>query len=141
MVVLVLSLFITGCSSAKEATKEGLNQEQKEQPTISVVVNSTSSTQEDQWKELKSGYELVVVNVTVTNKGTEPYKFNPNFVSIQAGGKNISVSSKRPKGQEVLNLNNIEPGKSITGIVCFDIPIGATYDVYYDDLKNKMKLK
>lgn len=141
MIILVLSLFIAGCS-AKEASKEVLNQDQKEQqPTISVVVNSTSTTQNDEWKELKAGYELAIVNITVTNSDSKPYQFNPNFVSIQAGGKSISVSSKRPKGQEVLNLSNIEPGKSITGIVCFDIPAGATYDVYYDDLKNKMKLK
>lgn len=137
ILILVFSLIflMVGCGTTPTEPSE------QEEPTISVVVNDQITTQEDEWDELEEGYELAVVNITITNNTDADYEFNPNAVIIQTDNEQIMVSDKHPKGEETLSSYNLEVGESLSGIVCFDIPVGAEYEIYYDDLNdNKFKL-
>lgn len=138
ILILLMMLMLVGCG---EAATNKVEMEVSEEPNISVEVNDQTTTQEDKWNEIKEGYELAVIDITITNNSDADYEFNPNYVVLQTDEKQILESDKQPKDKEVLTSYNLEPGKSLTGIVCFDIPTDTTYELYYDDLgNNKFKL-
>lgn len=137
-IIIALCLLLVGCGTTAKKTTEEV--QKHETPSITVVVNSTERTSVDQWDELKDGYELAVVDITVTNNGEESYEFNPNYLALQHDNNNISCSDKRPKGKDVLTSYTIEPGESLAGIICFEIPIGTEYNLFYDDFNNQIKL-
>lgn len=141
---LVVFLVACGGEKQKEATKETAASAETQQAKegIEVVLNGTSSATEDEWDELEDGYELAIANITVTNNTTEAYEFNPMYLTLQYDNQAVSESFCTPKGQKVLDHFMIEPGKDLTGIVCFDVPIGTTeYNLYYNDFDNEIKLK
>lgn len=126
LLIVCMIVLLTACGIAEQAV------EGESEPTVTVVVNEKSRTAEDQWDEIAEGYELAVVNITVTNNTSENYDFNPNYITIQYDGQTEFVSDKKPAGEDVLNGFIIKPEESITGILCYDIPIGTEYEVVFD---------
>lgn len=70
--------------------------------------------------------EFVIAHVKVTNKGDGRIDvFDQDFVLVDADGKQYSTSDDAILVDDVISLQQVNPGNSIEGLLVFDVPKGT----------------
>lgn len=90
----------------------------------SVVVNKIEKSSGDTYYKPKSGYEFVIVEVTITNTGNSNITYNPYDFQMQNSQGNITDTTLYTTDRDSdLSTGELAPGGTITGTLPFEEPI------------------
>ena len=90
------------------------------------VVNSSKRTKEiNAYTTANRGKELVIVNVTIRNQGSQEISFNSfDFKMQDANGVQTSAHASSYSLPDALNSGSLASGGKVTGSLVFEIPEG-----------------
>lgn len=89
-----------------------------------ITVNDAYTTNGDEYDSAKSGYEYVVVNVTIRNSGEDTIDYNPYDFQVQdSNGKITDPAITFMELGDELDYGSLASGGQVTGSVVFEEPI------------------
>ena len=135
LIMIAMALLLTGCQ-AKEVSQDA-QEETTTNQTLDVKVLGATEHTEDEWGELADTDKLILLEVSITNNGTEEYQFNPMYAVLNVNSQLVSESDKSPKDTEVMHIGFIKPGETLKGFISYAVSKDVTdYDIYYEDYGN-----
>lgn len=88
-------------------------------------VNSVQRTQGDKYIKAKDGKEYVIINVTITNSGTNTASYNPYDFKMQNSQGNITDCDFTDSNSgDRLDSGELAAGGTVTGTIAFEQPVG-----------------
>lgn len=89
----------------------------------SITVNKVTKSQGSEFNRPKSGYEFVVVEVTIKNSGTSTISYDPFDFSMQNSQGNITSTSFSTVDDDWLQSGQLASGGTVTGTISFEEPV------------------
>ncbi|HRQ86896.1 MAG TPA: DUF4352 domain-containing protein, partial [Candidatus Saccharibacteria bacterium] len=112
--------------------------------SFEVKVNNVTRNYEpqDSFTQARSGYEFILVNVTVKNL-TDGYEyFSDMSLNIDAGG--VANGGTYNSDEGAFPSGNIASGQSVSGNIMYEVPVGETnlklvHEAYVFDIQEGLK--
>jgi hypothetical protein len=136
IIVVLIIIGVAAGGKSNQPTKVGESSGQKtEQPKVAefkvgeviklgdreFIVNNVKRTQSiGQYQSAKSGKEYVIVNVTITNKGTGEVTYNPFDFKIQ-NSDGAQENQTFAVLDDSLNAGTLVAGGKVTGSIPFEV--------------------
>lgn len=162
VVVLILFMFITGCTKSNNQTSEGeknmdkISEDIKENKKdgdlivskeaeidgIKIKINDVKKKKAPEEEEGDSEYEFVIVDITLTNMAEETKTYNPmRFQMEDINGNEKPMELTDINRKTALDSGELESGEKIRGTLVFLEPVGAKELklVYYSKLLTQSK--
>lgn len=89
-----------------------------------VIVNDVYTTNGDEYSSPKSGYEYVVINVTIKNSGEDVINYTSYDFQVQdSNGKIVEPACTSMELDDELDSESLASGGQVTGSIVFEEPI------------------
>lgn len=95
---------------------------------VSCTLVSVKVLAPDEFNKPKSGYQYIVVHITMKNGSTGQVSYNPLDFHIKSSTGNVTETDFTTPGSytanNALDSGNLDPGGSVSGDIIFQAPIG-----------------
>lgn len=91
---------------------------------VTFVVNSVTNTNRiGDYYYVETEANFIVVSITITNNGDEPYSPNPNYFTVKKGNSEYEYSSATYRfDNHLTGSDEVNPGLSKSYMVAFETP-------------------
>jgi hypothetical protein len=121
LLVLILSTMVA-CGGSSNSSSSNINPE----VTITYSMKTISKVDVNPPALPNEGFEYLLVNLSIENKGVDSFKASPNSFFVEANNKICDSNEVTKKLDNPLKSVDLRDGNSIKGDLIFEVPKGST---------------